>query len=144
MARGMRGLSVTVDFEQIQQAFRRLGATIQNVIEEAALAGADVIRSDAATRVMISSTIKTGALFRNIIVETKERQPNSVMVGIGPRRSIFYAHWVEFGTKPHYQPKRHYYHPGAQAFPFLFPAYETKKNEARVAIRAVLRRELIR
>lgn len=38
------------------------------------------------------------------------------------------AHLVNFGTAPHYQPKRGIMHPGARPKPFFTNAYESKKD----------------
>lgn len=45
------------------------------------------------------------------------------------RRARKIAHLVEFGTAPHWQPKRRYMHPGARPRPFFRPAYEGKRAE---------------
>lgn len=45
------------------------------------------------------------------------------------RRARRIAHLVEFGTAPHWQPKRMRMHPGARAKPFMRPAYESTKVE---------------
>jgi hypothetical protein len=47
---------------------------------------------------------------------------------------------LEFGTAPHWQPRRMRMHPGAAAFPHLRPAYDTTK----VQMVQVLGREIIR
>lgn len=39
------------------------------------------------------------------------------------------AHLVEFGTRPHWQPRRKIMHPGARPYPFFRPAFESKKQE---------------
>lgn len=39
------------------------------------------------------------------------------------------AHLVEFGTAPHWQPRRMIMHPGARAKPFFRPAFEATKEE---------------
>lgn len=44
------------------------------------------------------------------------------------RRARKIAHLVEFGTLPHWQPKRMRMHPGARPKPFFSPAYEGTKN----------------
>lgn len=38
------------------------------------------------------------------------------------------AHLVEFGTAPHWQPRRGRMHPGARAKPFFRPAFEAEKE----------------
>jgi HK97 gp10 family phage protein len=45
-------------------------------------------------------------------------------------KGIKTAHFVEFGTDPHWQPRRRRMHPGAQPFPFLTPAYHKHDMEA--------------
>lgn len=45
------------------------------------------------------------------------------------KRARKIAHLVEYGTAPHWQPKRGVMHPGARAFPFFRPAFEEKKHE---------------
>lgn len=47
----------------------------------------------------------------------------------GLRRPIRYAHLLEFGTAPHYQPSRGVTHPGSAPKPFLTPAYLTTRDE---------------
>lgn len=44
------------------------------------------------------------------------------------RRGKKLAHLLEYGTAPHYQPKRRIMHPGARAFPFFRPAFEANKD----------------
>jgi HK97 gp10 family phage protein len=47
----------------------------------------------------------------------------------GLRRPVKYAHLLEFGTAPHYQPGRGVVHPGSRPEPFLTPAYfETREQ----------------
>jgi HK97 gp10 family phage protein len=46
---------------------------------------------------------------------------------------VFYARWVEYGTKPHANGRRGF-HPGARPHPFLRPAADTAQGEAVVAV----------
>jgi HK97 gp10 family phage protein len=46
---------------------------------------------------------------------------------------VFYAHWVEYGTRPHANGKRGF-HPGARPHPFLRPAADTAQADAVVAV----------
>lgn len=43
-------------------------------------------------------------------------------------RARLIGHLVEFGTAPHFQPRRNRMHPGARPFPFFTPGYESEKN----------------
>ena len=73
---------------------------------------------------------KTGKLSASLGVAEKGKDTTSA----GPIRGKKHAtagHLVEFGTAPHWQPNRGggQMHPGAQAKPFLRPAYEATKDE---------------
>lgn len=54
----------------------------------------------------------------------------------------FYAHMVEFGTSPHYQPNLGRMHPGTTAQPFFYPAWRTHKAKFKRKIRAAVRRAI--
>lgn len=56
-----------------------------------------------------------------------KKAPRYLKGDIYPRN---YAHLVEFGVRPHYQPKRKRMHPGFAPEPFIRPAYDEKKDEA--------------
>lgn len=47
----------------------------------------------------------------------------------GLRRPVKYAHLLEFGTAPHYQPGRGVVHPGSRPEPFLTPAYFDTRDQ---------------
>jgi HK97 gp10 family phage protein len=47
----------------------------------------------------------------------------------GFRRPVKYAHLLEFGTAPHYQPRRGIMHPGTRPRPFLGPAFFQTRDE---------------
>jgi hypothetical protein len=44
------------------------------------------------------------------------------------KRARKIAHLVEYGTAPHWQPRRGIMHPGARPYPFARPAFETTKD----------------
>jgi len=44
------------------------------------------------------------------------------------KRARYIAHLVEFGTAPHYQPRRGIHHPGARPKPFFRSAYEQNRD----------------
>lgn len=61
----------------------------------------------------------------------KNRTKGIVQVFMGARRrAVRILHLLEFGTAPHWQPRRGIMHPGARAFPAMRPAFEAHKNEA--------------
>lgn len=45
-------------------------------------------------------------------------------------RARYIAHLVEYGTAPHFQPRRGIMHPGARQKPFIRPAFDSKGPEA--------------
>jgi hypothetical protein len=54
------------------------------------------------------------------------------------RRARRIAHLVEFGTAPHWQPRRGIMHPGARAKPFARPAFDAKKRAVLSAFRQAI------
>lgn len=73
-----------------------------------------------------------GHLDQGIVIQKIPGQPTLTrqfwLSLTGRARKI--GHLVEFGTAPHYQPRRKRMHPGAKAKPFMTPAYEQNKAEA--------------
>lgn len=61
---------------------------------------------------------------------------------VGRGRGV--AHLVEFGTAPHYQPRRRWRHPGARPFPFIRPAFDTHGPKAMDDMLRQLRDQVIR
>lgn len=55
--------------------------------------------------------------------------------------AVYYAHWVEYGTKPHSNGRRGM-HPGARPHPFLRPAADAKQADAVVAVGKYVYRRL--
>lgn len=101
------------------------------------------IRADAKLRV----PVKSGRLQRSIkvYVSVKKYSATGKVESREP-----YAHLVELGTKPHFQnrklrgetKKRRVKHPGAQAKPFLRPAFDANKTESIEIARRTLAEEL--
>lgn len=84
----------------------------------------------------------TGTLAASLVIKQKPRTSKvnpTFQVGpdsgyqratqFGSRRPVRYAHLIEFGTAPHYQPGRGVVHPGTAPHPFLTPAYHSTKAE---------------
>lgn len=87
-------------------------------------------------------TDETGTLAKSLVIKKKGKGSKLNPVHqVGPdagvekftqygfRRPVKYAHLLEFGTAPHYQPKRGVVHPGASPMPFLTPAYFATRDE---------------
>jgi hypothetical protein len=84
----------------------------------------------------------TGSLAASLVIRREPKSPkvNPVhrvgpnadyerQTALGPRRPIKYAHLVEFGTAPHYQPGRGVMHPGTPPRPFLAPAFFSTRDD---------------
>lgn len=84
----------------------------------------------------------TGTLAASLVIRQKSRTSKinpTFQVGpssgfqrdtkFGPRRPVKYAHLIEFGTAPHYQPGRGVTHPGSAPHPFLTPAYFSTRDQ---------------
>jgi hypothetical protein len=52
----------------------------------------------------------------------------------------FYARWVEFGTKAHFQPKRNRQHPGTRATGFFFGSYRALRKRMKGRTTRALRK----
>ncbi len=61
--------------------------------------------------------------FKQVKTKGKSRKTTSFAIGgVGRGRQLL--HLLEFGTKPHWQPRRQSLHPGARRFPIMRPSYE--------------------
>lgn len=87
---------------------------------------------DATKRNLASNrSVITGALSRALGLADKDKRTTALGPIRGKRHSTV-AHLVEFGTRPHFQPRRlgGIYHPGARPKPFMRPAFESHRIEA--------------
>lgn len=141
MALIQRGFTLRVEnLDQLKRDFSDLSDRMQRQALGVALrAAGSVVAQDARTRVRR----RTGKLAKGIIVKVKV-SPRNAEARVGPRREVFYGHFVESGTRPHeikakpgktlsagrrtFGPVVH--HPGATARPFLQPAFEATREEA--------------
>lgn len=142
---------------ELQRALEALPAKIErNVLRGALRAGAvEILREakaltpaasgDLRASVRLSSRVKGG----DVTV--------SVIAGGRKKGDPFYAHFVEYGTKPHdIRPKNRHFlglggafrkevrHPGAQARPFMRPAFEARNASAVQRIADYIRERLAR
>ena len=126
MARAGR-LTITGDdtlfkaLDKLEARFRR--ETLEGMLEEAA----EPIRTAAEAL----APRRTGLLARSMETERrKARGRTEALVVVGPHRNAFYGTFQEFGLGP--GPKQ----------PFLRPAFDTKKDDAR-GVAAVEMRKII-
>ena len=99
------------------------------------------IVTEAKANLIAQKSIITGALYKAMGVGEKDK--NTTAAGpVRGRRHTNVAHLVEFGTRPHLQPRRGIYHPGARPKPFLRPAYEHQKIHVMEILAAEIRKLL--
>ncbi len=132
------GLSIKVEgITAIERKLLDLTANLgDQILEEAAMAAGAIIRDDAKLR----APRATGEGAKSIIVEVVEREPGRVVVGVGPDKEHFYMRFHETGVGPHLIKRggKTIKHPGHGATPFLRPALDEKKDEAKAAAAAVI------
>ncbi len=106
--------------DETLKALQKVGDALAGHLEEAVLAGAEIVRQDASDR----APRDTGELSANIVKEMdKKSQKGEAVVRIGPHEKIFYGRFVELGTVK------------MNARPFLFPALESNRAVVRRTIR---------
>lgn len=144
---------------ELKRALGELPAKIEKGISRGALrAGAVVLQEEAQS---LAPSGDSGRLRESISVSTGAKRSGTVYAHVraGGRKKgdAFYAHMVEFGTKPHEIKPRKFKslflagifrkivkHPGAKPKPFLRPAFDNKSGEAVDAIAAYIRARLAR
>lgn len=81
-------------WQEIQQKLNRLTNELRaQVLVDAAMAGAEVIRHEASRR----APRRTGSLAEHIVAEVTGKGSHWVRVDIGPDRDHFYGRFIEFG-----------------------------------------------
>ena len=146
--------TVSLDLEGAKEMTRRL----ERIGTKTALRG-----PNAAVRAGGSAIVRemrrraprdTGSLRKSLGQRVKTYRRDGTVVSIvgarsrsyetdkGRRNPAFYAHLVEFGTAPHKLGGGT--HPGAQAHPFMRPAWDTASPEAKRAVIAKMQQVLER
>lgn len=135
---------------QLAAAFRELGRNPSLAGRRRARQAAGKVVSEAAKANLVANdSVVTGALVASMGVAEDSQKQNRTLVG--PRagkfkkmRPMSYAHFVEFGTAPHWQPNRFggIMHPGARPKPFLRPAYEQNVTVAAQAYFLEMKQEI--
>jgi HK97 gp10 family phage protein len=125
-------------YRETAKAIRRLSDVRRPITESSRYALKPILdASKANLRVSKSNryepgpNVVTGTLLKSMAIRQKKASRlEQVMVVAATGKGIKYAHLVEFGTDPHWQPKRRQWHPGAQPFPFLTPAFMQNDKDA--------------
>lgn len=136
--------------DQLLKNLRQINAELAKRAPSAAVrAGSRIIINEARIR----TPIKTGSLKKSIGLRIRKYSRSNTLTGIIGPRSIpyatpsgkknpaFYGHLVEFGTAPHdltsnkkFIARKGAHHPGAQARPYLRPAWDAAAPAARSAV----------
>lgn len=104
---------------------------MQRPVSEASRKALAPVLRDAKSNLRSNGSIITGALYRGMVIRLKGKKPGSVTHHVAASgEAVGEAHLVEFGTEEHWQPKRGQMHPGAQAKPFLEPAFVSNEKTA--------------
>lgn len=120
---------------QIQANMRRItrsvqGSFISKTVREEFQPMKEATESNARALRQVGYNPRGGHLDEGVVVAQVEKSPLHVEFWLTfRRRARKIAHLVEFGTAPHYQPRRGILHPGARPKPFFRPAYESTKDE---------------
>lgn len=133
---------------ELQRALKELPVKLERVVLRGALrAGAVEIQREAKAL----APVESGRLRDSIRISGGAKRGgyvySQVKVGGNKKGDAFYAHMVEFGTKPHeIKPKSApslflagllrstVKHPGARAKPFMRPAFDNKVEDATKAV----------
>jgi HK97 gp10 family phage protein len=147
---------------ELEKLLQQLPANIEkNVMRGALRAGQGVIAEAARQKVPVDSGALRDSIRVTVDGQALRRGVVSVFVKAGGavkgKVAAFYAHMVEFGTARHWiKPKNRKSlffagiardvvdHPGAQAKPFLRPAFDENKDAALQAVADYIRARLPR
>ena len=139
--------------KELQAALNQLPAKIErNVMRSALRQGANVIRNDARQ----NAPVDDGDLKKSIKVSTRARGGKVTATLRAGDKKVFYAHFIEYGTKPHDIAAKNKKvlvfedggkatrakHPGVTAKPFMRPALDDKSDEAVQAVANQIRKVL--
>lgn len=123
----MRSLVRLEGKDKILEALKQAGDSMAGHLEEAVLAGAEIVRQAASD----NAPRRTGTLAASIVKELgKKSKQGETAVKVGPNKKAFYGLFVELGTVK------------MSARPFLFPALESNRAAVRNTIRDKLREAL--
>ncbi len=151
VGRGAMGEKIEVKIEggeKLLRQLRRMGMDVEQVLEAAVMAGAEIIAAEAGKRAP------------KPMIETKvtNRSNQSVEVSIGPPEEKWYWRFLETGAQPHVirgAPLAFegddgliitwaVQHPGIAAKPFLRPAVDSRGDDATNAVGQVIKERALK
>ncbi|SIQ98795.1 phage protein, HK97 gp10 family [Rhizobium sp. RU35A] len=113
----------------IVKAFRQVTLNLKTPIQQASRKALKPILQEAKANLTEGHGVETGHLKKLLTIKPDPK--NKAAMHVGPNSDDPHyrvAHLVEFGTQPHDIDGA--MHPGAEAKPFLTPAFEAKADEA--------------
>lgn len=117
-------------FSEFERNLNELDRVVrQELLTEAAHAGADIVLEDAARRAPRDQGDLASGMTKRV---SRQSDANEVSVEVGPDKKQFYGFFQERGTKH------------APAQPFLKPALETNRERIAAAMKDVLLRGIER
>lgn len=129
--------------KEVARALRELARQVSVPLNAASRFALQPTLSKARSNVQaMPASEKTGTLAASLVIRKAPKSTKlNVVHQVGPnaafqrwspygfRKPSKYAHLLEFGTAPHYQPKRGVMHPGTRPRPFLTPAFFQTREE---------------
>jgi len=141
MARGTVRLRIKGG-DELARRLEALGDKAGQIIEPAAMAGAEVIR-EAASENASKGTYATGKLARHIVAKVEDVERMSATIAVGPDKEGYYAPWVEFGHALVRGKRKEKKVVGrVPPHPFLRPALDENRKQAREAVANEIKRRL--
>lgn len=124
-------MSKVTGFRETARAIRRVAQYPKQIVGKASRKALTPMLQAAKANLKANRSYKRGVLYRSMkIRKLKSTTAMSEWVISPTGRGVGIAHLVELGTRPHWQPIRNQMHPGAQAKPFLEPAYQQHDDTA--------------
>ncbi|WP_306049184.1 hypothetical protein [Oceaniradius stylonematis] len=110
---------------------RRVAKSFDRPIGEASRYGLQPMLRSAKQNLLDNGSYESGELYDGMRIRKIKKAPAGHVQHhvTATGKAVSKAHLVEFGTAPHWQPKRQQMHPGAKPHPFIEPAYHEKADE---------------
>ena len=116
--------SKVTGFRETARALRKVARFPRKQVGQASRKALRPVLVDAKANLRQQGSYKRGVLFRSMRIRLLKSSTSLASWVVTPTgRGVSIAHLVEAGTRAHFQPNRGVMHPGAEAKPFLEPAY---------------------
>lgn len=123
--------SKVTGFKETARALRRVAKFPTKIVGQSSRKALTPMLRDAKANLKAQGSYKRGVLYRSMRIRKLKGSTSLAQWIVTPTgRGVGIAHLVEAGTRAHWQPKRRRMHPGAEAKPFLEPAFFANDDEA--------------